>query len=96
MSEKVNKFMSLKSFKQAVGMDTDLEWYAKPGKTPMAFTPAGTVFASAKYSEKKPTFIMLHAGESYQGVDKSHLKDSLWACNSDMEVIIPSTFKRKA
>ena len=86
-------FMPLNIFRKIAGMgeNENLAFYRKSAtKTPIAFTTRGTVFSSQNYSEKKDTFIMVHQGGNHNGVDKTHLRGSLWAVNSDLKLVIPS------
>ena len=84
-------FMPMNIFRKLAGMGENekLMFFSK-GKTPIAFTTMGTVYCSQTYSEKKDTFIMVHQGGNHKGVDKTHLRGSLWAVNSDLKLVIPS------
>lgn len=93
--EKKQLFMTMNIFRKIakMGAEENLTFFSK-GKTPIAFTEAGTVYASQNYSELKDTFIMVHQGGTYLGVDKTELRGSLWAVNSDMKIVEPSKWKK--
>lgn len=93
--EKENQklFMPMNIFRKIAGMgkDENLEfWRKSENKRPIAFTERGTVYCSQNYSEKKQTFIMVHQGGTHNGVDKTHLRGTLWAVNSDLQLVVPS------
>ena len=90
-------FMPMNIFRKLAGMgeNENLAFYSKSAnKTPIAFTTMGTVYCSQNYSEKKPTFIMVHQGGNHKGVDKTHLRGSLWAVNSDLKLVVPSEHQK--
>lgn len=95
--QKENKplFMPMEIFRKVaeMGKDENLSFFSQ-GKTPIAFTSLGTVYMSKNYTEKRATFIMLHKGGTHQGVDKSHLKDTMWAVNSDLKLVVPSEWQK--
>lgn len=88
-------FMPMNIFRKIAGMgeNENLMFFSK-GKTPIAFTTRGTVYCSQNYSEKKDTFIMVHQGGNHNGVDKTHLRGSLWAVNSDLKLVVPSEHQK--
>lgn len=93
MSEMKQMFMPMNIFRKLAGMgeNENLMFFRKNAeKRPIAFTQLGTVYCSQNYSEKKDTFIMVHQGGTHQGVDKSHLRGTMWAVNSDLKLVIPS------
>lgn len=95
MSEKKQMFMPMNIFRKLAGMgeNENLMFFSK-GKRPIAFTELGTIYCSQNYSEKKDTFIMVHQGGTHNGVDKSHLRGTMWAVNSDLKLVVPSEFTK--
>jgi len=95
MEEKKQMFMPMNIFRKIakMGAEENLTFFSR-GKRPIAFTELGTVYASQNYSEKKDTFIMIHQGGTHNGVDKSELRGSMWAVNSDMKLVIPSEWSK--
>lgn len=96
MEQEKPMFMPMSIFREIAGMgkDSNLSFFSKGEKTPIAFTTIGTVYMSQKYSEKEDTFIMIHQGGTHNGVDKSHLRGTMWAVNSDLKVVVPSEWKK--
>jgi hypothetical protein len=93
--ENKSLFMPMNIFRKVakMGADENLQFFSK-GKRPIAFTELGIVYASANYTEKGETFIMIHQGGTHNGMDKSELKGSLWAVNSDLKLVVPSEFRK--